>query len=98
MADTGEQASTTLPKLRSKKLIEAVAAYAIAQAEIERCKPLILQGMGDHELAQVGNHRVKVSHTAAASGVPAQTITEKMVGQVIPAKKARGASVRLAIT
>lgn len=98
MADTGEQASTTLPKLRSKKLVEAVASYAMAQAEIERCKPLILEGMGEHELAQVGNHRVKLSHTAAVPGVPAQKITEKMVGQVIPAKKARGASVRLAIT
>ncbi len=88
----------TVPKLRSKKLQEAVAAFALAEAEIARTKPLIIEGMGEHPLAIVGNHRVKLSRTEAVAGVPAVKITDKMVGTMIPAKKARGASVRLSVS
>ena len=97
MSETADKAAPT-KVFRSEKMIEAVAAFALAQAEIERTKPIIIETMGEHALAKVGNHIVKVSRSVGSLAVPAKKITKDMIGQVIPGKRANGAQTRLTVS
>jgi hypothetical protein len=98
--------STTAPSpvLRDEKVVAAVNKYFDNKAKADRLeadnaplKVAILKAMGTRKVASVGNHVVRVTETAGTQATLNQTITAKMVGQVILGKKGRAGSTRLEV-